>query len=189
MTNYPIQTVDTAPDGAREKLAALRQALGFVPNAAGVMANSLPLLRSFLSAFGTFRGDGTFTPAQRQILLLSNAVANRCDWAVAFHSYEALQDGVADADVKAIRQGGAPADARLAALSTLTRLLIERRGRLDAADVKAFTAAGFDDHQVLEVIAGVAISAMTNYTGNVARPPLEPVIQPYAWSPDGAFGG
>jgi alkylhydroperoxidase family enzyme len=183
MTNYPIHTLDTVGEAGREQLGALRQALGFVPNAAGVMANSPPLLHSFLAAFGKFRGDGTFTPAERQVLLLSNAVANNSAWAVAFHSHEALQDGVEAADVEAIRARRLPGDPRAAALSALTRALIESRGAVGEDDVKAFVAAGFDEVQVLEVVLGTAISAMANYTANVAAPPLEEPLRAQAWSP------
>jgi alkylhydroperoxidase family enzyme len=52
----------------------------------------------------------------------------------------------------------------------------------DDADVKAFIAAGFSRDQVFEVIAGVAISMMENYAGNVANPPLEAPFQAHAWS-------
>jgi len=182
MTDYPIHTVDSAPDDTRQPLTVLRQAFGFVPNGAGVMANSPVLLNSFFSAFGHFRGSGTFTPAERQVLLLSNAVANDCVWAVAFHSLEALADGVTPAAVDAIRRRELPVDPRFAALSTLTRALIEKRGHLDETDTKAFTAAGFDDAQLLEVITGVAISTMTNYAANVAKLPLEAPLLPHAWA-------
>jgi uncharacterized peroxidase-related enzyme len=182
MTDYPIHTVDTAPDAAKQPLTVLRQAFGFVPNVAGVMASSPVLMNSFFSAFGHFRGGGTFTPAERQVLLLSNAVANDCAWAVAFHSLEALADGVTPAAVDAIRRRELPADPRFAALSTLTRALIEKRGHLEETDAKAFTAAGFDDVQLLEVITGVAISAMTNYAANVAQPPLEAPLRQHTWA-------
>jgi alkylhydroperoxidase family enzyme len=84
--------------------------------------------------------------------------------------------------VTAVRHRELPADPRLAALSTLTRTLIEKRGHLDDFDLKAFTAAGFDQDQVLEVITGLAVSTMANYTGNVADPPLEAPWQAQAWT-------
>ncbi|HWD83178.1 MAG TPA: carboxymuconolactone decarboxylase family protein, partial [Kribbella sp.] len=159
MTNFEIQNASSA-----EPLEILRQTFGFVPAAAGLMANSAPLLNTFFAAFGQFRNAGTFTPAERQVLLLSNAVANRSEWAVAFHTLEALADGVQPETVEALRRGDLPADLRSAALSRLTRTLIEKRGHLDDADVDEFTAAGFSRHQVLEAIIGVAVSTMTNYT-------------------------
>jgi alkylhydroperoxidase family enzyme len=181
VTNYPIHTIETAPESAREALQAFREAFGVIPNVAAMMADEPLLLNSFYAAFGQFRGAGTFTPAERQVLLLSNAVANDCAWAVAFHSVEALHDGVPGDAVTAIRRRELPGDPRLAALSALTRALIEKRGHLDEDEAKTFTAAGFDDDQILEVVTAVAISTMTNYAGNVAQPPLEAVFAAQAW--------
>jgi hypothetical protein len=42
-------------------------------------------------------------------------------------------------------------------------------------------AAGFTKEQVLEVIAIVAASTITNYAGTIANPPLDEAFQPYAW--------
>jgi alkylhydroperoxidase family enzyme len=181
MTTYPIHTVESAPEGSRQALLGLQGALGRVPNLAATMASAPSLVNSFVAVFGQFPGGG-FTNAERQVLLLSNAVANRSAWAVAFHSTIALAEGVPATEVEAIRRGELPADSRLATLSATTRRLIDTRGHLDEGDVKAFTAAGFDDVQLLEVITGLAISTMANYAGNVAQPPLEQQFQAQAWS-------
>ncbi|MCR6486694.1 carboxymuconolactone decarboxylase family protein [Amycolatopsis sp. OK19-0408] len=181
MTTYQLHTAETADEAAKGPLEALESAFGFVPAAAGLMANSPALLNTFFAAFGHFRGGGTFGPDERQVLLLSNAVANRSEWAVAFHTLEALQDGVEPAVVEAIRRGEVPANRRMAALSTFTRSLIEKRGHVEAREVAAFKAAGFTEAQVFEVITGVAISAMTNHTANLARPPLEDLVAPHEW--------
>ena len=181
MNTYPIHTVETAPDDSRPALQGLRQAFGLIPNLAAVMANSPPVVNSFVAAFGQFAG-GTFNQAERQVLLLSNAVANSSVWAVAFHSTMALKEGVDPQDVDAVRHGGLPGDPRLAALSALTRALIEKRGHLDSDDAKAFAAAGFNDNQLLEVITGVAISTLANYSANIARPPLEEPFQAQTWT-------
>jgi alkylhydroperoxidase family enzyme len=185
MNTYPIHTVESAPEGAKPALQALQGAFGLVPNLAATMASSPPLVNAFVAAFGRFAA-GSFTGGERQVLLLSNAVANACAWAVAFHSTMALKEGVAPADVEAIRLRRRPAAPRLAALSTLTQRLIDTRGHLDAGAAEAFTAAGFSEAQLLEVITGVAISAMANYAGNVAPPPLEAPFQAQAWGGDGA---
>ncbi|MEX3786423.1 hypothetical protein [Paraburkholderia sp. BR14374] len=59
--------------------------------------------------------------------------------------------------------------------------MIDKRGRLDDQDVASFTAAGFEQALVLDVILVVAASTMTNYTGSVTNPPLEEMFQQYAW--------
>ena len=71
---------------------------------------------------------------------------------------------------------------RIAALSTLARSLIEKRGRLEDTDVSRFLQAGFDKAHLLEVITAVAASTITNYTANVTHPPLDAAFEAHAWS-------
>jgi AhpD family alkylhydroperoxidase len=124
---------------------------------------------------------GSFTEAQVQTVLLTDAVTNRCTWAVAFHTALALNEGIDPADVQAIRAGRLPKDSKLAALSALARTMIEKRGRLDDEDVDRFIAAGFGKENALEVIAIVAASTITNFTGSITKTPLEAPFQAHAW--------
>lgn len=181
MGQFPIYTIDSAPQAAKPALRDLRAAFGMIPNIAGVMATSPVLINSLVGLFGRVRG-GSFTEAQIQALLLTNAVTNACTWAVAFHTALALKEGLDPADVDVIRAGRSPEDTKLGALSTLARTLIEQRGRIDDQDRERFLAAGFGKDQLLEVIAAVAASTITNYTGNVTNPALEARFQAYAWN-------
>ncbi len=180
MYKYRVHTIESAPEKSKQALRTLKENLGLIPNLAATMAESPALLNSFISAFGNFHG-GTFTGAERQVLLLANAVANSCSWAVAFHSTLALKEGVAAVDVQAIRERRQPKDPKLSALSVLTRALIEKRGHLDEADLAAFAEAGFGQDQVLEVIAGLASSVMANYAGNITNPPVEDPFKAQIW--------
>lgn len=92
-----------------------------------------------------------------------------------------MKEGVDAADVDAIRERQVPREAKNAALSTLARTLIEKRGHLGDRDASAFLQAGFDERHLLEVIAIVAASTITNYTGNVAHPALEEAFQASRW--------
>jgi hypothetical protein len=47
--------------------------------------------------------------------------------------------------------------------------------------IAAFQSAGFKPEQALEVLAASAASAITNYAGSIAEPPLEPMFQEQAW--------
>jgi AhpD family alkylhydroperoxidase len=181
MSRFPIHTIESAPEQSQPALEGLQQNFGRIPNLAATMATAPPLVNSFVAAFANFHG-GAFDNADKQVLLLTNAVTNGCRWAVAFHSTLALGEGVSADDVQSIRAGSTPSTPRFAALSTLTRTLIEQRGHLDDGDLDRFTAAGFDDRHVLEVIAGVAVSTMANYTGNITDPPLEQIFEAQAWS-------
>lgn len=181
MTHFPVYTLDTAPELSRPALNGLAQAFGRVPNIAGAMAGSSQLINGLVGVFGQVHG-GSFTEAEIQVLLLTNAVTNASAWAVAFHSCLALKEGLSDTDVQAIRQRRLPQDARHAALSRLGRALIENRGHLDDAAKTAFMSAGFNASLLLEVILVVAASTMTNYTASVAQLALDEFLEPFAWS-------
>ncbi|MCC8394679.1 carboxymuconolactone decarboxylase family protein [Paraburkholderia sp. MMS20-SJTR3] len=180
MSRYPLHTIASAPAQSKPVLQQLQQAFGLIPNIAATMAVSPTLINGFIGLFERVHASSLSEP-QIQTLLLTNAVTNASEWPVAFHTALALQQHVPPADVDAIRHGLPPADSQLAALSALARTLIQQRGHLDDADQRRFLAAGFSAEQLLEVIAVVAASTITNYTSSVTRPPLEAPFEAFAW--------
>jgi alkylhydroperoxidase family enzyme len=181
MTTFPVNTIESAPEGSKPALRQLRSAFGMIPNLIGAMSTSPVLIDSLVGLFGKVHGS-SFTEAQVQIVLLTDAVTNASDWAVAFHTTLALKEGIDPADVQAIRKGGLPKDSKFAALSALAKAMIEKRGHLTDQDVERFLAAGFGKDHLLEVIAAVAASAITNYTGNITKPALDAPFQAHAWA-------
>jgi AhpD family alkylhydroperoxidase len=182
MTRFPLLDLKTAPEASHAALNYLLGAFGLIPNIASAMATSPVLINTLIGMFRTIHG-GSFSELQIQILLLTNAVTNACSWAVAFHTALALNEGLDRADVEAIREGRYPEDAEHAALSRLARKLIEKRGRIDEHDADDFIQGGFDKERLLEVIAVVAASTVTNYTGSVTLPPVDEAFQQYLWKP------
>jgi alkylhydroperoxidase family enzyme len=173
--------MESAPEGSKPALQQLQSAFGMIPNILGAMATSPVLINSLVGLFGNVHG-GSFSEAEVQVVLLTDAVTNASAWPVAFHTTLALKEGIDPADVEAIRAGRLPRDSQLAALSALAKAMIEKRGRLDDQDVDRFLAAGFGKDHLLEVIAIVAASTITNYTGSITRPPLEAPFQAHAWA-------
>jgi hypothetical protein len=131
MTNFPVHTIESAPERSKPALQQLQSAFGTIPNIAGAMATSPVLINSLVALFGNVHG-GSFAEAQVQIILLTDAVTNGSTWAVAFHTALALKEGIDPADVQAIREGRLPKDRKFAALSGLARVQIvdfEKRGQ------------------------------------------------------------
>jgi alkylhydroperoxidase family enzyme len=181
MATFPVHTIESAPERSKPALQQLQSAFGMIPNLIGAMSTSPVLINSLVGLFGNVHG-GSFTEAQVQTVLLTDAVTNASTWAVAFHTALALKEGLDPADVQAIREGRLPRDNKLAALSALARTMIEKRGRLDDEDVDRFIAAGFGKDHALEVIGIVAASTITNYTGSITRTPLEAMFEAHAWA-------
>jgi alkylhydroperoxidase family enzyme len=173
--------MESAPERSKPALQQLQSAFGMIPNLIGAMSTSPVLIDSLVGLFGHVHG-GSFTEAQVQVVLLTDAVTNASPWAVAFHTTLALKEGIDAADVQAIRDGHLPKDSKFAALSDLAKTMIEKRGRLDDQDVERFLAAGFGKDHLLEVIAAVAASTITNYTGSMTKPALDAPFQSHAWT-------
>ena len=180
MPTYQIHTIASAPEKSKPALEQLQQAFGFIPNLVGSISNSPKLVTALAGVFQQVHSS-SLTEPEIQIVLLTDAVANSSAYAVALHTALALQQGVSSEETEAIRARLVPRDRRFAALSTLAKTLIEKRGHLSEQELDAFIAAGFTKEQILEVIAVVAASTITNYAGTIANPPLEDQFQPHAW--------
>jgi alkylhydroperoxidase family enzyme len=110
-----------------------------------------------------------------------DSTARRSGWPVAFHTALGLKQGIDPADIQAIRERQLPKQKRYAALSGLAKKLIEKRGQLTNDDRTAFLEAGFEEEHLLEVVAVIAASTITNYAGKITNRPLEALLQEHAW--------
>jgi AhpD family alkylhydroperoxidase len=181
MTTYEVQTLETAPEKSRDAMQRLKNSAGMIPTLAAMMSTSPTLIEAFVTLREIFQ-TGTLDAKERETLGLANAIENGCEWCVAFHSFVALKLGVDGEAVKHLRSGEEPNDARLRALTRLTRQLIAKRGKLDRAELDAFVSAGFSKDQALEVVVGLAASIMANYAGNFVHPQLDAPFQDQRWS-------
>jgi AhpD family alkylhydroperoxidase len=163
---FPAHT-ETAPEEARPALAAVLKRLGFVPTMMAKFAEAPLLLDAYQTAAGFF-DKTSFSPTERQVVLLTASYLNNCDFCMSPHSWGAgLDAGV----VAALCEGRALADARLEALRVFVRGLVLEHGAVAEADWHAFFASGFTLRQALEAILGVATKVMTNYTNALAVTP------------------
>lgn len=181
MRTFTIHTEESAPEKSKQALNGLKQAFGMIPNVAATMAGSPALINSFVTSFGNFH-SGSFNESEKQVVLLSDAVALKCPWTVAFHSTMALREGVSPDDVKAIRDGKAPSNPKYAALSGIAKALIEKKGNAGEGDIERFVAAGYSHPQILEVITAIGVSTMAAMVGNVAGTPVEDVFKAQTWA-------
>jgi alkylhydroperoxidase family enzyme len=181
MQGFSVLTIESAPEKSKQSLQGLKQKFGFIPNVAATMANSPVLINAFVSAFVNFHG-GSFNESEKQVVLLTNAVTLKCPWTVAFHSTMAIQAGVPEDNVQAIRGGMPPSDSKYAALSGMAKGLIEKRGSVMQSDIGKFTFAGYSENQILAVITGIGISTMAATTGNMAGMPVEDLFGANTWA-------
>ncbi len=178
---YTVHTPETAPAAARETLAGAKKAFGFVPNLLGVMAEAPALVKAYTTLSRIF-DETSFSPAERQVVLLTVSYENGCKYCIAAHSVIAGMQKVPSDVVGAIRAGKPIVDPRLEALRRFTAAVTKTRGGPSENDTKAFLNAGYTKAQVLEVVLGVGMKTLSNYTNHIAGTPLDDAFAKAAWS-------
>ncbi len=106
---------------------------------------------------------------------------NECDYCVPWHTLLSKQVKMPPEDIEALRTGAKLANSRHEELRRFTRALIRSQGKIVEADLDAFLAAGYTPQQALEVVLGIAIKTMSNYTNSIAGTPLDKVVKSYEW--------
>ncbi|MFC1597593.1 carboxymuconolactone decarboxylase family protein, partial [Planctomycetota bacterium] len=95
------------------------------------------------------------------------AEANGCDYCLAAHSAVAATVGLSKEAVMDARRGVSP-DRKVEAVLHFARQIVEKRGWVDDDDVGHLRDAGFGDREIVEIVANVAMSILTNYVNHVA---------------------
>ena len=180
MIQFTIHTVDSAPAASKETLAAAQKKFGFLPNLLGELAAAPAAVQAYVM-LNDLLSRTSLGPVGQQIVLVSASMANGCHYCVAAHTAGLKMAGLADDRIDVLRAGRPLSDAKLEALRVFTVGVVERRGQIGDADVKRFLDAGYAKEQVFEVLLGVAMKTLSNYTNHIAHTPLDKQLQAFAW--------
>lgn len=161
----PIQP-EQATGKAKELLDAVQAKLRITPNMTRVMANSPAVLEGYLSFSGALAG-GKLPPKLREEIALAVGEENRCQYCVSAHATIGKMAGVTEAEIDAARHGQSSVAKDAAALE-FARTIIAKKGLTTEADVDAVRSAGWNDTEIAEIIAHVALNVFTNYFNNTA---------------------
>ncbi|MBY6263695.1 carboxymuconolactone decarboxylase [Azospirillum sp. 412522] len=162
-----VNLVDPASSSAAVKptLDRIKGAFGVVPNMFKAVANSPAALASMWGAFGAL-SQGKLGAKLGEQIAVAIADRNNCGYCLAAHTLLGQKAGVSGAEM-AEAQRGRSSDPRTAAALAFAVKLVENRAAIDAADVEALRAVGYDDEAIVEILAHVALNLYTNYV-NVA---------------------
>ncbi len=179
---FVVHTVASAPTTSRPLLEAAQRTFGMVSNAERVMAGSPELLEGF-GAIETLFARTSLTAIEQQVVMQAANVENRCTYCVPWHTTMCRQAGMSEPDVLALRDGSPLSTPKLEALRAFTRALVRGRGLGCVAEQQDFFAAGFTERQALDIVLGIAMKVITNYTNAIADTPLEAIMRGQAWQP------
>ena len=167
----------TDPNTAQLFLAA-RSSQGFVPNIYREMARCAPLLETYRLGYARIR-SGSFTGPEQEVIFLAASLRADCTYCIAAHTTLATEDfGLSPSVVAALREGRPLPDKKLEALRVFTEEMLRTNGQPGEAPAKAFLAAGYSEAQMFEVVLAIALKTMSNLSGRLSQPDLDPHFAP-----------
>ncbi len=167
-----LKTIDPAAETpARELLAGVKAKLGLVPNMTRVMANSPAVLKSYLDFSGDL-GAGALDPKVREQIALALAQENGCGYCLSAHTAIGKMSGLGEVEIESSRAGRA-ADPKTAAALIFARSVLATRGHLDPQALVAVRQAGYNDGEIAEIIAHVALNVFTNFFNSATEPEID----------------
>ena len=181
MANLKLENISTS-EITNAILANSKKTLGFVPNMYVTMGANPALLDSYIYSYNSFRANSGFTPVEQEVVFLTVAYENNCEYCMAAHSFIADKMSKVPTEVTdAIRDGRQIPDVKLAALSKLTRSLVVNKGNVSQDEIYQFLEAGYGEERVLGIIAGIAVKTMSNYSNHITNPEVDEAFAGRIW--------
>lgn len=167
MTRLASLDPQQATGPAKDLFTAVQAKLGRpAPNMMRAMASAPPVLKAYLEFSGALAG-GRLDPKLRERIALAVGEQNRCGYCVDAHTLIGGKFGLQPAEMLDARRGKAADPAHAAALA-FARKIASGNADVTDADVAALRQAGFDDGQIAEITAHVALNLFTNLFNHVA---------------------
>ncbi len=164
MNRVPLIDRNHTTADRKALLDDIHGAFGTVPNMFRAVANSPAALKSMWGAFAL--GGGRLAPVLGEQIAVAIADRNACDYCLAAHTALGRKAG-ASAEAMQAAQAGRSDDPKTDAALRFALKLVSDRGQVSTQDIDAMRALGFDDEDLVEIMAHVALNLFTNYV-NVA---------------------
>lgn len=176
MSRLTIPSLGDAPEGSTATLNAVHQQLGVVPNLFRLIANSPAALTGFTGFSGALAK--TLDVKTRERIALAVAQVNGCDYCLSAHTYLGLNLAKISPEEIALNRNGGSGDPKADAAVRFAAKVTRERGHVSETEVAAVKIAGFDDSQIVEIVAIVAENCFTNFLNEVAQTEIDfPVVR------------
>ncbi|NMH98961.1 peroxidase-related enzyme [Pseudonocardia acidicola] len=165
ISRFGAVELEDMPEDLRERIGAIAEKSGFVPNVFRALARRPAELRAFLDYHDALmeRSDG-LSKAERELIVVATSGANHCTYCVVAHG-AILRVRTKDpeiADRVATNPWGVELSPRERAIVDLALLIATDSAALTEAELDDARAAGLSDDEIWDIGAITALFAMSN---------------------------
>ncbi len=169
ISRFPVADVNELPDDIREKILAVQEKSGFVPNVFLALARRPEEFRAFFAYHDALMDkDVGLTKAEREMIVVATSGANGCLYCVVSHGaiVRIRAKHPLLADQLAINYRKADITPRQRAMLDFAMKVALRSNEVEDADFEALRRHGFDDEAIWDIGAITAFFAMSNRIAN-----------------------
>jgi len=170
ISRYPVPELKDLPADIRERIVAVQEKSGFVPNVFLAFAHRPDEFRAFFAYHDALmEKDSGLSKAEREMIVVATSGANQCQYCVVAHGailrIRAKNPRVADQ--VAVNYRKAEITPRQKAMLDFAMKVATESHAVGEADFAALREAGFSDEDVWDIGAVAAFFALSNRMANL----------------------
>jgi uncharacterized peroxidase-related enzyme len=167
---FPVPPIDAMPEDIRERLLAVQEKSGFIPNVFLTLAFRPDEFRAFFAYHDALmEKDGGLTKAEREMIVVATSSANKCQYCVIAHGaiLRIRAKNPQIADQIAVNYRKADITPRQRAMLDFAMKVSQEAHLVSDADFAELSAHGFNQDDVWDIAAISAFFALSNRMANV----------------------
>ena len=169
ISRFPPPNLADLPQDIRERIAAVQEKSGFVPNVFLALARRPDEFRAFFAYHDALmEKPGTLSKTEREMIVVATSGVNKCQYCVVAHGaiLRIRAKNPLIADQVAINHRKADLEPRQKAMLDFALKVAERSHAIDDKDYEELKSHGFSDDDAWDIAAIAAMFAMSNRLAN-----------------------
>ena len=171
ISRFPVPEIKDLPDDIREKILAVQEKAGFVPNVFLTLAHRPDEFRAFFAYHDALmlKETGNLTKADREMIVTATSAKNNCLYCVVAHGalLRIYAKNPLIADQVAVNHLKADITPRQHAMLDFAIKVCLDAASVSDTDYAALHAHGFDDEDIWDIASITAFFGLSNRMANV----------------------
>ncbi|ACV36117.1 peroxidase-related enzyme [Accumulibacter sp.] len=171
ISRFPIPALGELPEDVRNRILAVQEKAGFVPNVFLTLAHRPDEFRAFFAYHDALmEKESGVSKAEREMIVVATSGANQCQYCVVAHGaiLRVRARNPFIADQVAVNYRKADLTQRQRAMLEFALKVALRSAEVGEADLAALREHGFTDEDIWDIGAVAAFFAMSNRLANMS---------------------
>ena len=172
ISRYPAPELKDLPEDLRERILAVQEKSGFVPNVFLALAHRPAEWRAFMAYHDALlvKDTGSLTKGEREMIIVATSAANQCLYCVVAHGaiLRIYEKSPLVADQIAVNPLKADISPRQRAMLAFAMKVCLQSHALTEADYSALHEHGFDAEDIWDIGAITAFFGLSNRIANLS---------------------